>query len=122
MDAKDTKKRSRSKRREGAQRRVEKRGAPVGGSFSFIASLSLSTHTTMPPPRRARTSAKKVGSATKKKAAAAAAPDAMDADAPATPAVWRPGLDALAEGEALDYDPTAYDCLHTFGLEWPCLR
>jgi hypothetical protein len=80
----------------------------------------------MPPPRRARTSAKKVG---KKATAAVAGPAAMDADgggdgpaAPLTPAVWRPGLDALAEGEALDYDPTAYDCLHSFGLEWPCLR
>jgi len=80
----------------------------------------------MPPPRRARTSAKKVDSATKKKApppgGAGAEGAMMDADAPLTPAVWRPGLDALAEGEALDYDPTAYDCLHSFGLEWPCLR
>ena len=22
----------------------------------------------------------------------------------------------------MDYDPTAYDCLHRFALEWPCLR
>ena len=76
----------------------------------------------MPPtPRRPRTSAKKAG----KKAAAGAAPVAMDADAPQpplTPSVFRPGLDAVAEGEVLDYDPSAYDCLHSFGLEWPCLR
>jgi ribosome assembly protein RRB1 len=35
--------------------------------------------------------------------------------------VWRPGLDPLGEDEELDYDPTAYDCLHRFALEWPCL-
>jgi ribosome assembly protein RRB1 len=35
--------------------------------------------------------------------------------------VWRPGVDPLAEDEELDYDPTAYDCLHAFSLEWPCL-
>lgn len=35
--------------------------------------------------------------------------------------VWRPGIDPIAEGEELDYDPTAYDCLHKFTLEWPCL-
>ncbi len=32
------------------------------------------------------------------------------------------GTDAMQEGEALDYDPTAYDCLHQFTLDWPCLR
>lgn len=35
--------------------------------------------------------------------------------------VWRPGVDPLGEDEELDYDPTAYDCLHKFSLEWPCL-
>ena len=35
--------------------------------------------------------------------------------------VWRPGVDPVADGEELDYDPTAYDCLHRFALEWPCL-
>jgi len=35
--------------------------------------------------------------------------------------VWRPGIDPLADDEELDYDPTAYDCLHRFNLEWPCL-
>lgn len=28
----------------------------------------------------------------------------------------------MQEGEALDYDPTAYDCLHQVTLDWPCLR
>ncbi len=36
--------------------------------------------------------------------------------------VWRPGLDPLEEDEALQYDPTAYDCLHPFSTEWPALR
>lgn len=27
----------------------------------------------------------------------------------------------MASDEELDYDPTAYDCLHKFSLEWPCL-
>jgi ribosome assembly protein RRB1 len=35
--------------------------------------------------------------------------------------VWRPGVDVIAEDEELSYDPTAYDCLHKFSLEWPCL-
>lgn len=38
------------------------------------------------------------------------------------PAVWRPGQDGVDEGEALQYDPTAYDCLHALTLDWPCLR
>lgn len=41
--------------------------------------------------------------------------------APVAPAVWRAGTDAMQEGEALDYDPSAYDCLHQFTLDWPCL-
>ena len=36
--------------------------------------------------------------------------------------VWRPGVDEIGEDEELDYDPNAYDCLHAFQLEWPCLR
>jgi ribosome assembly protein RRB1 len=73
------------------------------------------------PPGRARTSAKKKAGAPKKKGGAAAM-DTGEPQPPATPAVWRPGLDGLGEGEALDYDPTAYDCLHSLALEWPCLR
>ncbi|KAL3143451.1 hypothetical protein ABBQ38_002267 [Trebouxia sp. C0009 RCD-2024] len=40
---------------------------------------------------------------------------------PVVPTVWRAGTDAMQEGEALDYDPTAYDCLHQVTLDWPCL-
>ncbi|KAK9869042.1 hypothetical protein WJX84_006619 [Apatococcus fuscideae] len=40
---------------------------------------------------------------------------------PAARAVWRPDTDAVGEGEELQHDPTAYECLHSFGLEWPCL-
>jgi ribosome assembly protein RRB1 len=65
------------------------------------------------------------GIATKaaKAAAAADAANAMaDGDAaPTTPAVWRPGYDPLEEDETLQYDPTAYDCMHSLALEWPCL-
>jgi ribosome assembly protein RRB1 len=35
--------------------------------------------------------------------------------------VWRPGVDSLGEGEALDYDPSAYVMLHHLAVEWPCL-
>ncbi|CEL92939.1 unnamed protein product [Vitrella brassicaformis CCMP3155] len=35
--------------------------------------------------------------------------------------VWRPGVDAIDEGEALDYDSTAYAMLHRNRLDWPCL-
>ena len=27
----------------------------------------------------------------------------------------------MEEGEALQYDPSAYDCLSTMTLDWPCL-
>lgn len=36
--------------------------------------------------------------------------------------VWQPGTDAVGEGETLQYDPTAYDCLHQLTFEWPSLR
>lgn len=36
--------------------------------------------------------------------------------------VWRPGVDGIDEDEELQFDPTAYDCLHCLSLEWPCLR
>ncbi len=37
------------------------------------------------------------------------------------PQVWLPGRDTLEEGEALQYDPTVYDCMSSMGLDWPCL-
>lgn len=36
--------------------------------------------------------------------------------------VWQPGVDGVDEDEQLQFDPTAYDCLHAFSLGWPCLR
>lgn len=36
--------------------------------------------------------------------------------------VWQAGVDGVQEGETLQYDPTAYDCLHQLTFEWPCLR
>ncbi|KAI3890467.1 hypothetical protein MKX03_025009 [Papaver bracteatum] len=35
--------------------------------------------------------------------------------------VWQPGVDTLEEGEELQYDISAYDCLHAFHVGWPCL-
>ncbi|GAQ90837.1 hypothetical protein KFL_006910010 [Klebsormidium nitens] len=37
------------------------------------------------------------------------------------PKVWRAGVDDMAGDEELQFDPTAYDCLHALALEWPCL-
>lgn len=37
------------------------------------------------------------------------------------PTAWIPGKDTLEEGETLQYDPTAYDCMSSMSLEWPCL-
>ncbi|EPT26053.1 WD domain, G-beta repeat-containing protein [Toxoplasma gondii ME49] len=34
---------------------------------------------------------------------------------------WRPGIDTLAEGEELDFDPSAYEMLHRATMEWSCL-
>ena len=59
---------------------------------------------------------KKKGKA-KRKAPATAGPAH-----PGTTAVWRPGVDAVENGETLDYDPTAYDCLTAFSIDWPSLR
>lgn len=37
--------------------------------------------------------------------------------------VWRPGAGGEAEEDVeLECDPSTYDCLHNFSLEWPCLR
>ncbi len=35
--------------------------------------------------------------------------------------VWRPGVDKIAEGEELEYDPSAYITYHSLRTEWPCL-
>ncbi|CAI7740519.1 unnamed protein product, partial [Closterium sp. NIES-53] len=58
---------------------------------------------------------------------AAPRPERMETAAPAAegtsrPAVWRPGVDDMEDGEELQFDPTAYNCLHQFRLNWPCLR
>ncbi|KAG6467352.1 hypothetical protein ZIOFF_074825 [Zingiber officinale] len=41
---------------------------------------------------------------------------------PSAPAkVWQPGVDALEEGEELQFDPSAYNHLRGFSIGWPCL-
>eukprot|EP00252_Welwitschia_mirabilis_P014025 TRINITY_DN31048_c0_g1_i1.p1 TRINITY_DN31048_c0_g1~~TRINITY_DN31048_c0_g1_i1.p1 ORF type:complete len:468 (+),score=104.14 TRINITY_DN31048_c0_g1_i1:81-1484(+) len=35
--------------------------------------------------------------------------------------VWQPGVDKLEEGEELQCDRSAYDCLHAFHIGWPSL-
>ena len=30
-------------------------------------------------------------------------------------------MDSMEADEELEYDPTAYDALHAWALEWPCL-
>jgi hypothetical protein len=35
--------------------------------------------------------------------------------------VWRPGIDALEEGERLEFDNEAYVMYHAMAVEWPCL-
>jgi hypothetical protein len=40
---------------------------------------------------------------------------------PAAKQVWRPGVDQIGEGEALEYDPSAYVMYHSLQTEWPCL-
>ena len=37
------------------------------------------------------------------------------------PSVFVPGRDTIDEDEALQYDPTAYDCMSSMSLEWPSL-
>lgn len=34
--------------------------------------------------------------------------------------MWLPG-DEMEEGEALQYDPSVYDCMSAMSLDWPCL-
>jgi len=36
-------------------------------------------------------------------------------------AVWRAGVDPIAEDEELDYDSSAYNMLHRLRVDWPCL-
>ena len=36
--------------------------------------------------------------------------------------VWQPGVDSIAAGEDLQYDPSTYDCMHQLTLDWPCMR
>lgn len=36
--------------------------------------------------------------------------------------VWQPGVDDIEEGEELQCDPSAYNSLHAFHVDWPCLR
>ncbi|KAI4380751.1 hypothetical protein MLD38_006905 [Melastoma candidum] len=35
--------------------------------------------------------------------------------------VWQPGVDEIEEGEELQCDPSAYNSLHAFHVDWPCL-
>ena len=35
--------------------------------------------------------------------------------------VFRPGFDAVGDGEVLDYDSSAYKLYHAMNVEWPCL-
>ena len=35
--------------------------------------------------------------------------------------MFRPGIDSLADGEALEYSADAYVMYHTMSAEWPCL-
>lgn len=35
--------------------------------------------------------------------------------------MWRPGIDGMDADEELEYDPSVYDCLHAWQLDWPCL-
>ncbi|KAK9811267.1 hypothetical protein WJX72_000900 [[Myrmecia] bisecta] len=60
-------------------------------------------------------------SKTAKGSSTAAPPQAPRSQGPMTQSVWQPGADPIDEGEVLQYDPSAYDCLHAFSLDWPCL-
>ncbi|GIL45981.1 hypothetical protein Vafri_3086 [Volvox africanus] len=67
---------------------------------------------------------KKVKSKLKGKAKPKAKKEEMELDeepSTSTAKVWRPGIDPVDEDEELAYDPTAYDCLHRFEVDWPCL-
>jgi ribosome assembly protein RRB1 len=47
--------------------------------------------------------------------------DMAEADTMVKPTVWMPGRNKLEDGETLQYDPTAYDCMSSMSLEWPSL-
>ncbi|GIL71749.1 hypothetical protein Vretimale_817 [Volvox reticuliferus] len=67
---------------------------------------------------------KKVKAKLKAKAKPKAKKEEMELDeepSTSTAKVWRPGIDPVDEDEELAYDPTAYDCLHRFEVDWPCL-
>lgn len=49
------------------------------------------------------------------------APQEGPAGASIGKAVWRPGVDAMQDGEELTHDPSAYTTLHSVNVEWPCL-
>ena len=80
----------------------------------------------MGPPKKAKAKASASGSAKKKgktKISKETQPMAVDGEqaGPSTPAVWRPGLDEVAEDEELQYDPSTYDwhAPHEPGLAMP---
>lgn len=77
---------------------------------------------------------KKLGSSSKKKKSKTnATEESVSADVNMTagpsngnipaerPKVWRAGVDVVEDDEELQFDPSAYDCLHAFRLQWPCL-
>jgi ribosome assembly protein RRB1 len=45
----------------------------------------------------------------------------MEAQQGIKPSVFIPGKDAIEDGETLQYDPSAYDCMSQMQLEWPAL-
>ncbi|KAG7968442.1 hypothetical protein I3843_08G154600 [Carya illinoinensis] len=48
--------------------------------------------------------------------------DGSSSSIPSMPAkVWQPGVDKLDEGEELECDPSTYNSLHAFHIDWPCL-
>ncbi|XP_062193899.1 protein HEAT STRESS TOLERANT DWD 1-like [Phragmites australis] len=54
-----------------------------------------------------------------KKAEASSSSNPAVASGPAK--VWQPGVDALEDGEELQFDPEAYNYLRGFSIGWPCL-
>ncbi|TVU27103.1 hypothetical protein EJB05_29682 [Eragrostis curvula] len=74
----------------------------------------------MHPPMGRNIKKKKTKSKNKtKKQEAASSSNPAVASGPAK--VWQPGVDALEEGEELQFDPDAYNYLRGFNIGWPCL-